>query len=227
VAFAEARSVSHQGGTFTIYTVDLETQDLKLYWKSPEGTRHQNIARLKDWLRTKNKTVTFGTNAGIFDTFHTPKGLYIENGRELVGLNTGPGWGNFFLKPNGVFILREKTAEIVKTDSFSSSPEIKFAVQSGPMLVLNNTIHPAFKKGSKNQLLRSGVGTSSPTRVVFAISNGKVRFYDFATLFRDVLGCSNAIYLDGLISKMYAPDAGRRQTGGNFAALFAVTENSR
>ena len=58
----------------------------------------------------------------------------------------------------------------------------------------------------------------------FAISNGGINFWDFSELFRDKLGCDNALYLDGLISKMYVPELRREQKGGNFAALFAIFE---
>jgi uncharacterized protein YigE (DUF2233 family) len=36
-----------------------------------------------------------------------------------------------------------------------------------------------------------------------------VNFYSFATLFRDRLQCPDALFLDGSVSSLYAPDAGR------------------
>jgi uncharacterized protein YigE (DUF2233 family) len=55
--------------------------------------------------------------------------------------------------------------------------------------------------------LRNGVGIISKNTkskiVVLAISDSKVNFYDFALLFKEILGCENALYLDGAISKMY------------------------
>jgi uncharacterized protein YigE (DUF2233 family) len=45
--------------------------------------------------------------------------------------------------------------------------------------------------------------------VVFAISDGPVSFGAFARLFRDALGCRNALFLDGSISSLYAPALGR------------------
>jgi hypothetical protein len=45
----------------------------------------------------------FATNAGMFDPALKPVGLYVEQGRELVHVNTRSGYGNFHMKPNGIF----------------------------------------------------------------------------------------------------------------------------
>jgi uncharacterized protein YigE (DUF2233 family) len=47
--------------------------------------------------------------------------------------------------------------------------------------------------------------------VKFALSEGAVNFYSFAKFFRDVLGCPDALYLDGSISTFYAPERGDGQ----------------
>ena len=51
-----------------------------------------------------------------------------------------------------------------------------------------------------------------------------MNFYDFASFFRDVLKCSSALYLDGVISRMYAPEIGKLDTSGDFAGMFVVFE---
>ena len=48
-------------------------------------------------------------------------------------------------------------------------------------------------------------------------------FYEFATLFRDVLGCDDALYLDGGLSAVYAPDQGQNFLSGDFVGMLAVT----
>jgi uncharacterized protein YigE (DUF2233 family) len=48
---------------------------------------------------------------------------------------------------------------------------------------------------------------------VFAISNDPVNFYAFARLFRDALKLPNALYFDGKISRLYAPELGRDDIG--------------
>jgi prepilin-type processing-associated H-X9-DG protein len=49
--------------------------------------------------------------------------------------------------------------------------------------------------------------------VVFAISENPVSFGAFARLFRDRLGCRNALFLDGSVSSLYAPSLARADVG--------------
>ena len=44
---------------------------------------------------------------------------------------------------------------------------------------------------------------------MFAISNEPVTFHAFARLFKDGLGCANALFLDGSVSSLYAPELDR------------------
>ena len=41
------------------------------------------------------------------------------------------------------------------------------------------------------------------TAAVRAVSEAPLTFHAFARLFRDTLGCRDALYLDGTLSKMY------------------------
>jgi uncharacterized protein YigE (DUF2233 family) len=81
-----------------------------------------------------------------------------------------------------------------------------YATQSGPMLVIGGKIHPKFDPQSSSLKKRNGVGIAADGTVIFAISEGNVRLHDFATLFRDALGCDNALFLDGTISALYVPE---------------------
>ena len=54
-------------------------------------------------------------------------------------------------------------------------------------------------------VVRSGVGASDDHTVHLVLSEEPVRFWVLATLFRDVLGCRDALYLDGHISGMWGP----------------------
>lgn len=81
----------------------------------------------------------------------SPQGLCIENNVTLIPLDTLSGTGNFYLKPNGVFYLtKDNRAVVCETTKFTDNGQINFATQSGPMLLIDGEIHPAFKKGSKN-----------------------------------------------------------------------------
>ena len=71
--------------------------------------------------------------------------------------------------------------------------------------------------------IRNGVGILPNNNVVFAISKTEINFYDFAEYFQQ-LGCKNALYLDGFVSRMYLPEKNWTQTDGNFGVLIGVTK---
>jgi uncharacterized protein YigE (DUF2233 family) len=84
--------------------------------------------------------------------------------------------------------------------------------------------HPAFLQQSQNRLGRNGVGLDARGRLVFAVTarGAKTTFWDFAGLFLE-LGCKNALFLDGTISKMAVnPEAPVK--GDLFGAMFLVAE---
>jgi len=158
---------------------------------------------------------------------HAPQGLYIENGEKLCPLDTTKkSKTNFYMKPNGVFFITEdNTAHVVKTEKYPKKEAVKLATQSGPLLVINNKIHPTFREGSKNKHIRSGVGIVNDQELIFAISNEVVNFYDFALFYKEILDCQNALYLDGAISRMYIQEKNRLDIGGGFGCMIAITKN--
>ena len=124
--------------------------------------------------------------------------------------NTRAGAGNFHLKPNGVFYVGRNRAGVVETSSFlKERPAADYATQSGPMLVVGGKIHPRIHADGVSEKSRNGVGVDREGMAVFAISNEPVTFHAFADLFRDALRCDNALFLDGSVSALYAPDLGR------------------
>lgn len=137
-------------------------------------------------------------------------GLFVSDGQEAVPLNTANGDGNFFLKPNGVFAVTEPGARVIETSEYARLGEHAIlATQSGPLLVRGGKLHPAFNANSESPLFRNGVGVPSPDVTLFVISEAPVNFYEFATLFRDKLGCPDALFLDGTISSLHAPELKR------------------
>jgi uncharacterized protein YigE (DUF2233 family) len=144
--------------------------------------------------------------------------LYVEHGRELVRANTKSGYGNFHMKPNGVFYVTGDTAGVLETGAYlKRRPATFFATQSGPMLVINGRLHPKFDRASSSLKTRNGVGIHSANAIVFAISEVEVSFDAFGRLFRDKLKCDNALFLDGgSASSLYAPTLNR---GANFLPL--------
>lgn len=205
------------------YVVDLQKQDLQLYWKDDKGQIIQSFQNLKNYLADKNKKLVFAMNAGMYRPDNTPCGLYIHQQKTITPLVTGSGSGNFFLKPNGVFYINNKNKAVICTtpDFINNNNQVKWATQSGPMLVINGAIHPAFVKGATNTNIRNGVGILPDNKIVFAISNGKINFYDFAEYFKN-LGCKNALYLDGYVSRIYLPEKDLLDDG-SFGVIIGVS----
>ncbi len=220
------------GDSYTVTTLDLSRETLKLYWKNPQtGEPFLRFGALRTYLSGRGETLLFATNSGIYTPQYAPLGLHVEGGKSLTRLNnarSGPGGGNFALRPNGVFWIEGAKAGILETDAYrESNLTPTYAAQSGPLLVIDGQIHPEFNAGSTSYKLRSGVGVcrGGPNQkplVKFAISASPVNFYTFATFFRDALGCADALYLDGSISALYTPDLGDGQWV-NFAGIWAVT----
>lgn len=162
-------------------------------------------------------------NGGMYKKDNSPQGLYIENQKVVSPLDTSSGTGNFYLKPNGVFYIKtDNTTGICTTENFTTN-HIKYATQSGPMLLINGEIHPAFKQGSSNLNIRNGVGILQNGTVIFAMSKEQINFYDFADYFKR-RGCKNALYLDGLVSRTYLPSDKWLQTDGDFGVIIGVAK---
>lgn len=208
--------------TYAVVFIDLRTTQLGLTWRAHDGTRVGSFEKAIQSARPSR--VLFATNSGIFDPAHTPCGWHVENGRELVPLNLRDGEGNFYLKPNGVFLLDSRGARIVDSRDAVGAQHVSLAVQSGPLLLLAGQLHPRLAPGSTSKVIRSGVGVVSPSEVCFALSEQPVNFHDFAEFFKTQLGCREALYLDGAISKFYAPQLGLTDRDGDFAGILTAVE---
>ncbi|WP_445738677.1 phosphodiester glycosidase family protein [Mariniflexile sp.] len=210
---------------FISYIINPKNQDLKFYLKNKDNVNFFSFQNLKTELEKENKKLIFATNGGMFNREFNPQGLYIENGKTISLLDTlQQNSGNFYLLPNGVFYLtKEGKPVICKTEKFKAKETIKYATQSSPMLVIGNNIHPKFTKGSKNMNIRNGVGIRPNDNIVFVMSKGKINFYDFALYFKSI-GCKNALYLDGFVSRTYLPSKNWIQLDGGFGVIVAETE---
>ena len=174
-----------------------------------------HFGRVDSALSAQGLQLGFAMNAGMYHDDRAPVGFYLENGREAQGIISSDGPGNFGLLPNGIFCIGDGRADVFETlDFLDRQPFCRSASQSGPMLVIDGALHPRFLKDSTSRYVRNGVGTSADgTRAVFAISDNTVTFHDFGTLFRDHLNLPNALYFDGNVSRLRAPDLGRNDVG--------------
>ena len=205
----ETKERTFEGKHFTVSSVDLEREKLHLFLG--DGRNYfNNFENIDRWLAPKKQRLVFAMNAGMFHPGFGPVGLFVDHGRTIGKLNLDNDEGNFFLKPNGIFAITESGAHVIESSQFPALAaadgieKVQLATQSGPLLVLNGRLHPAFRAGSDSRLMRNGVGVISAKRVVFAISNEPVNFHEFARLFRDGLGCPNALFFDGSVSSIYS-----------------------
>jgi uncharacterized protein YigE (DUF2233 family) len=171
----------------------------------------RQFADLEQRLGPRAERVAFAMNAGMYDEDGRPIGLAIVHGKQKHAINRNKGGGNFHLMPNGVFQIRnDGLAEVVTSEAWRPSPSIRFATQSGPMLVIDGKLHPAFESDGTSRYVRNGVGIAPNGRAVFVISEGPVSFGKFGRFFRDEFKARNALFFDGAVSALWDPANGRR-----------------
>jgi prepilin-type processing-associated H-X9-DG protein len=202
-------------------------QDLRLFLNGADGQPYGGFTGIDEDLAPKGQHLAFAMNAGMFQPDQSPVGLYIEQGQEKHRIVTGDGPGNFGLLPNGVFCIGPRL-RVIESRAFAAKPaNCRYATQSGPMLVIDGKLHPAFRADSASFHIRNGVGVSRDGRKAwFVISDATVNFDRFARFFRDALGAANALYFDGSVSRLYAADLGRRGAGFAVGPIVGLVEEN-
>ena len=211
---------------YTICTVDPATEKLELFLYGDDGKVLGHFSTINDALSERESRLGFAMNAGMYHDDRAPVGHYIEDGQEIMRVVPNAGPGNFGLLPNGVLCLRDTTAHVFETLRYlDDKPICNFATQSGPMLVIDGRLHPRFLEDGTSKFIRNGVGTTDAgDKVVFAISNNPVNFHTFGRLFRDHLKLPQALYFDGNISRLHAPDLGRSDGGFRLGPIIGTVE---
>lgn len=196
-------------------------EDLRLFLNGPDGP-YGSFAALVTGLEPTGLTLDFAMNAGMFHEDLAPVGLYIENFQQKARLVTSDGPGNFGLLPNGVFCVGDSFAVIESRSFKAAPPACRYATQSGPMLVIDGALHPGFARDSDSYNYRNGVGVAEDGRAIFVISNDAVNFHAFARYFRDIVSVKNALFLDGSVSRLYAPELDRDDMGFPIGPIVGV-----
>ncbi|MEC5209128.1 uncharacterized protein YigE (DUF2233 family) [Psychrobacter sp. PL15] len=189
---------------------------LQLFWQQTKST--QPLLTFDQLLASlpPSQTLAFAMNAGMYNERYAPIGYTVIEGEEIRALNLNEGGGNFHLLPNGV-MWWNKAGNIQITESHELQQQLEqgtakpwFATQSGPMLVIDDAIHPQFNPDSTSLKFRNGAGVCTDGSIQFVNSDEPVSFYEFAALFKDNLNCPNALFLDGgIASALYAPSINR------------------
>ena len=222
----DCRDVTHDGHDYSVCRVDPARERLRLFLYDDAGAPWGSFRRIDAALRARGMRLSFAMNAGMYHPARRPVRLYIEDGHADMRVVASAGPGNFGMLPNGVLCLRNGRADVIETRRYiDAGPACRHATQSGPMLVIDGALHPRFLPDSTSRHVRNGVGTTADGRTAwFAISRRPVTFHEFARLFRDRLGARQALYLDGNISRLWAPGLGRADIGLPLGPVVGVVE---
>lgn len=219
---------------YLVYRIPRAEQGrLELHWLDEKGQPLANFGGLQQHLARQDKRIEFAPNGGIYERGPKPCGLTIGDGKELVPLNLADGYGNFFLKPNGVFFVDDRLgAGVLEATAYArAGMKPRIATQSGPMLLSKGVIHPAFNPASTNLRQRSAVGVRKVDgEILFVVTDRRapdqrrVSFHQMATFFLDQ-GCEDALFLDGDISDFAVrPEVGFRFGPQTYAAMLVLVQ---
>ena len=223
-------SLIYQSHNYTVCTFDPSVSDIRLFLNDDKGGVFGSFDAVNTELKKHGEQLAFAMNAGMYHKNRAPVGLYIERGQEQKKINTKPGPGNFHMLPNGVFWLSQfeddvatyKGAGVASAQSYiATSKNVMDATQSGPMLVIDGKLHRKFDPTSTSLKIRNGVGQKGDT-LFFVKSEVPVNFHEFASFYKDQLEAENALYLDGTISRLYAPNLGRNDFGAKMGPIVGV-----
>jgi uncharacterized protein YigE (DUF2233 family) len=216
----------------TLFRFDTGTSQLRLFLRDANGHPYGGFDRLAADLATRGQRLVFAMNAGMFEPDLSPTGLFVADGRELAPLNERRAPGNFYLQPNGVFVLAASGPRLFTTADYARARPagVRLATQSGPMLLVRGHLAPAVAVPAAessarpaSRFTRNGVCVDGRV-VTFAIADTPMTLREFASWLRDVAGCRDALYLDGAVSKVHDVRTGRDDAGSAIGPIIAVVE---
>lgn len=229
-------TVEWKGAAYLV--VEVAPEALQFFLENKAQEKFRSFENLDNYLKKQDEELLFAMNGGMYlpTQDNEPQGLYIERGIVRKALEPltkhRPIKTNFYLHPNGVFFIQKNGQAVVQSNAAFQAAypskkyeQLRYATQSGPMLVINKQLHPAFTPHSNNIHLRNAVGILPNGKVALVLSKKRVCFHDIATFFRDQLGCEHALYLDGFVSRVYYPalEDYQEQQQGNFGVIIGVT----
>ncbi len=224
-----------RGVNYKIFIADTSEHmiDLNLYNRK-DSTYFYTLNKLKIQLNKQySAKVEMCTNGGMFMHNHNPEGLYISSTRDtFFDIDLGPDNPdlNFYMKPNGVFYCdKNGMSHIIPTEYWKGidTSKVRCATQSGPLLINKGIIHKRFNHASESAKIRSGVGVmgdkDQASKTIFAITTNESNFMDFSEVFKYILCCDDALFLDGAISKMNVKED-KEWDNSQFGPLISVVK---
>lgn len=207
------------------HLVSVRTDHVRIVWAGDDGRPLRSFPAIHDHVVATGETPRVILNGGIFEPGGIPSGLLVQGGRMLRPLNTAEGRGNFYLQPNGVFFVSDAGAGVLTTAEYHRQPppNVREAVQSGPLLLRRGQRHPAFNRASDSRLHRNGVGVRRDGVVVLLMtdfeSDKRPNLWEFSDAFL-ALDCPDALFLDGDLCQLRTGEAMRQP--GNLMGSFIV-----
>jgi uncharacterized protein YigE (DUF2233 family) len=224
---APCRNVAFEAVSYVVCDIDLRADSIEVFHAGADGKPFGSLEAFDKAVAGEGRPVLLAMNGGMYHEDLSPVGLLVEDGVEKSPLNLADADGNFFLKPNGVFLVgKDGKAAVMESSAYAAArPDVALATQSGPMLVIDGHIHPRFEANGTSRYIRNGVGVRDENTVVLAVSRSEVSLGSFARLFRDALGCRNALFLDGAVSAL--SDGKRMIVGGKYPAGPIIAVSAR
>ena len=209
---------------YVVCEIDPATADLQLFHANADGKPWGDVEGFVASTKDDGRTPVIAMNAGMYHSDLSPVGLLVEAGEEISPVNTSGGFGNFFLKPNGIFYVDESgTAGVMETEAYvTAGITPRIASRSGPMMVIDGELHPRFLVDGTSTYTRNGIGERADGTVVMALSLAPVNFYGFGMAFKNAFDCPNALFFDGSVSALYADGtvyAEKREPAGTVIAV--------
>lgn len=213
---------SSQEGYASVYIPSKDVGKIQMFYKDQSSNRFWNIWNVKQHIEKQGKHLVFAMNGGMYTPLYKPVGLYIDEGKSISPINLKNGDNNFCWKPNGVFAIdKNGKAQVTISEKFNSA-NIRFATQSGPMILIDGKMHDGFEN-SQSKYIRNAVGLKSNGDVFFCISLKGVTFQELSDYMLKN-GCINALYFDGSVSEMYCPQNKQWDCGSSFGVIVGYVE---
>lgn len=194
---------------FQITVIDPKIYNLSIIQNNDKDTA-KNMKEIQD---ANSSLIAF--NGGFFTEEFKPTGLLISKNRELHAISKAD-------LLNGIFLI-DKTGkpDIIEPEKFSPKNTV-FAIQNGPLLMLNNQIK--VKSDTGKTASRTAIGVDTAGNIVLILvkqsllnSDNTITLYELANLLKDApelrsLKLKSALNLDGgpstgmIIRDQYYPE---------------------